>query len=241
MALPTQELLEELNQRVNRILRGQDEIVKGNWYNYVAIRNAVAAADIKGNFRKKMDSAAEMAAPKVLQHGLTSAASAGGVATGSSLFPVGAVLGPWIAAATIIVKSNGLYSLYDIKEAINQGAPNSYTCVCGKCKENIQYIINKHERKMAVSSVSIFTAGLPAIAQGINSIIKSFQSGRPKERISKELVAAARSERACTAAMATIFNLSGANFFTKRNDEKTLARAVAIIVSNDWKELKSRW
>jgi len=242
MALPTQEQLMELNEEINRILRGQDKNVGGNWYNFVSVRNALEATNSMG--KSNTGGIKELLASKSLTTGATRAAQTMGVVVPGPLghiFPFGAVLSPWITAASIIIKSNGLYSLYDIKEAINKGAPNSYKCKCGRCGDNIQYIIDKKERKFGVAAVSAFTAGIPSLGQAANSIRKSFQSGRPKERITKEFLKAARTENGCTAAMATIFNLSGGSFFTKRSDVETLNTAIAIIVSNDWKELKSRW
>ncbi len=223
MALPTHDQLEELSH----LIIEEGSRIRGKWYSFQSMKAYLNAG--KGPVIQKMVTTAA-----------TKGAAALGISTGSAIIPFGMVLAPWIGAASIVIKSNGLFDLHDIRETLNKGEPNSYTCHCGKCAENIRYIIDKKERKTAVMAVSIFTAGLPALATSLNSIRKHFQKGRPKEMKSKELVESARG--GCTAAMATVFLLSGEWSMRERPDVETMNTAVAILTAEDgWEELKSRW
>jgi len=223
MMLPTVEQLEELSGLV--IEEGKK--TRGKWYKYNSMMSFLNAS--KGP-----------AVNKAITTAVTKGAAALGVTTGTAFIPFGMVLAPWIGAASIYIKSNAIFGLHDIKQNINTGSPGSYTCACEKCSINIQYIIDKKDRKNTVTAVSIFTAGVPKLGTSLNSIRKHFQSGRPKEMKSRALVESAR--RGCTAAMATIFLLSGKWSLMKRPELETMNTAVAIITSEDgWEELKSRW
>ncbi len=189
MTLPTVEQLEQLSGLV--IEEGKK--IRGKWYNYNSMVSFLNAN--KGQV-----------AGKTLTTAVTKGAATFGVTTGATFIPFGMVLAPWIGAASIYFKSNAIFGLHDIKQNINTDSPGSYTCACEKCSINIQYIIDKKDRKNAVAAVSIFTAGVPKLGTSLNSIRKHFQSGRPKEMKSRALVESARS--GCTAAMATIFLLS---------------------------------
>lgn len=180
-----------------------------------------------------------------LQHAVTAASGAATVtvsvgAASVTVFPIGAALGPWLAAAAIASKANGIFMLYNLKEdASKQGAAN-YSCSCGQCAKGLTYVIDKKETKVAILAVSVFTAGLPMIVDRINSVRKSFQSNRPKEQISKQFVTSARG--GCICAIAAVMMLCGEWKQEEKPDTKLMIEALAIILADDgWRKLKSKW
>ncbi len=184
-------------------------------------------------------------AQSALQTGVSAAAGAAQVtlqvgSVSMALFPVGAALGPWLAAAAIVQKASGIFALHDLHSHASGKTAASYRCSCGKCAEGLQYIINKKENNVAIMAVSVFTAGLPLIADKINSIRKSFQSNRPKERYSRQFLASARG--GCVSAVATIMLLCGDWPSDRPPDRKLLVESVAILLADDgWLRLKSKW
>lgn len=233
MGLPSPEQLD----RLSGLVVAEGERCHGNWEKFTAV----------------LSSLLQKAVPTAVQSGLTQAAGAIGIqsglvlATGVSIAPIGAAIGPWIAAATIATQAGKIFDLHDLKAdaARGGGQATDYSCVCGSCAKNIGYIIDKKERNVGIVAVSVFTLGVAAIAKGIHSIGKSAYSKltgdmRPKEKTCRDLITSAR--YGCTTAMGTIFLLSGSWSLTGSRDSKTLATAVAIITSEDgWEKLKSLW
>ena len=177
--------------------------------------------------------------------GLPVGVTTGGVFIGTTVAPIGAALAPWIGAATVAMQAGKIFDLYDLKEDAEKGgsAAVNYTCGCGNCAANIQYIIDKKERNAALVAVGVATLGVSAIGKAFHSIGKSLHSSitgevRPKERTCRAIVESARG--GCTAAMGTIFLLSGSWTFMSNPDKQTMATAVAIITSEDgWEKLKA--
>lgn len=228
MTLPTEEQLTELSGLIVK----EGKRTHGKWYTFKGMKQV-------------LDSSGGDLTVSVIAHGTEKAVSlgakAGGVATGVAFIPFGLVLAPWIGAAKVVQKSGTIFDLYDVLESYKKGSVGSYKCNCGNCEKNIQYVIDKKERNVARIAIGVGTIGVSSIFTTINSIGKSFQSGRPKEMTSTGLVDSAR-DNGCTTAMATIFLLSGRWYHMKNADVKTLNTAIAIITSEDgWKELKSRW
>ncbi|MGH7102970.1 MAG: hypothetical protein ACREFJ_11300 [Acetobacteraceae bacterium] len=233
MGLPSPEQLDELSGLVAVVGRR----CNGNWDKFTAV----------------LASLLQKVAPSAAQSGVTQAASAVGVnsglalAAGISIAPIGAAIGPWIAAATIATQAGKIFDLHDLKAdaARGGGQATDYSCACGNCAKNIGYIIDKKERNVGIIAVSVFTLGVAAIVKGIHSIGKSVYSKaagdtRPKEKTCRDLIASAR--RGCTAAMGTIFLLSGSWSLTGSRDSKAMATAVAIITSEDgWEKFKGLW
>ena len=233
MGLPSPQQLDELSKRV----LAEGKRCHGNW----------------SKFKTVLSSLLQKAAPSALQSAITQGASAVGVhsglalATGVTIAPIGAAIGPWLAAATIASQAGKIFSLYDLKDdaARSSNGLTDYKCKCGNCAKNITYIIDKKERNVGIIAVSVFTLGAVAIGKGIHSIGKSVYSKlagdmRPKEKTCRDLVSSARS--GCTAAMGAIFLLSGSWSLTGSRESETMATAVAIITSEDgWEKLKTLW
>lgn len=180
-----------------------------------------------------------------LQAGLTAAAGGAAytvnVGIGSiALFPLGAALGPWLGALAIGVKANGIFALHDLRQSARSGGDGGYACSCSNCVANLTYVIDRKENNAAVMAVGIFTAGLAIIGDRLNSIRKSFQKNRPKERICKSLIEGARG--GCRCAIASVMMICG----TWKNEEKADAalavEAIAVVWSSDGHaRLKSKW
>jgi hypothetical protein len=233
MGLPSPQQLDELSKRVLE----EDKRCHGNW----------------SKFQTVLSSLLQKAAPSALQSAITQGASAVGVhsglalVTGVTIAPIGAAIGPWLAAATIASQAGKIFSLYDLKDdaARSSNGLTDYKCKCGNCAKNITYIIDKKERNVGIVAVSVFTLGVVAIGKGIHSIGKSVYSKlagdmRPKEKTCRDLVSSARS--GCTAAMGAIFLLSGSWSLTGSRESETMATAVANITTEDgWEKLKTLW
>lgn len=228
MTLPTPKQLEELSKLI--VKHGQE--TKGKWYRYDEMLRALE--DSRSG--KIVGKAADRAKSAV-----TKGAGALGVSTGSNVVPFGAVLAPWIAVADIAHRSGTIFELHDLKEqALSNTTHLQYYCKCGKCFENIKYVVDKKERNVGRIAVGAFTLGLSTVATTAHSIYKSFQSNRPKEMVSRGLVNSARG--GCTVAMATIFLLSGDWKFLRGGNAGIMRRATAIITSQDgWEKLKDAW
>lgn len=173
------------------------------------------------------------------QNAVTMASGVGHVTVaGTAFFPIGSALAPWIGAAMIAGQADGIYSLHDLRDMAKKDS--KYPCSCGKCAEGLQYVIDKKEIKIAIEAVSIFTAGVPALATGLNSMRKSFQSNRPKERYSKQFIESAESE--CLNAMAAIMLLCGKWSQNKAADVSQYIDPITCMVAEDgWRLLKSKW
>lgn len=167
----------------------------------------------------------------------TTVATVGGIAIGAVSF--GVVLAPWIAVAEIARQSGTIFSLYDLKDAALKKTQSkiSYSCLCGNCANNLQYIIDKKERNVGRVAIGAFTFGISAAVNTVRSISKMFDKGRPKELHCKGLISSART--GCTVAMATIFLLAGNWEFLRGGNEGTMRRAISMITSEDgWMTLR---
>jgi hypothetical protein len=157
-----------------------------------------------------------------------------------SLFPIGAALGPWIGAARIAWQSDGIFAFHDLNDFAKGKRGAYYTCSCGKCSEGLSYVIDKKEANVAIAAVSIFTAGLPLIVDRFNSVRKSLQPGRAKERYSKTFVNSAR--KGCDVALVAIMLMCGDWPADKPADPKNYVEAVTcLIADNGWELVKSKW
>lgn len=182
-----------------------------------------------------------------LQAGLTAGVAAAGIKTGLAIgvagvsiviAPIGAALAPWFTAITIgrrVGRVNGFIDLRD--EAKQHGAGSdpmkTYMCKCGKCSDNIGYIVEKEHSRVARKAVYCTIVGLIAFPfKAAHSVGKSFQSGRPKEMASRGLIESALG--GCTVAMATICYLVG-----DCSNRENVTKAVAIVLASDgWEEVK---
>lgn len=230
MALPPPEKLEELN----RICNQQFWSKRGNYGDFDAVKDWL---------KRYLTVALTAGVQAGLQKGITAGAGVATFTVGAgvlsmALFPLGAALGPWLAAASIGYKANGIFALHDLKDAATRR--DGYFCSCGQCVKGLQYIINKKENNVAILAVSVFTAGLPLIFDRINSIRKSFQSNRPKETFSRQFVTSAKG--GCVCAIAAIMMLCGEWKHDENPNKELLIEAIAVMVSeNGWRKLKSKW
>lgn len=213
--------------------------------------NAPKASDFEpfSETKAKIVKYSKMAAITGVQTGLQSGVTAlsGVVSTtvnvgiGSiALFPLGAALGPWLGALAIGMKANGIFALHDLRSCAQKSSGDNYRCTCGNCAANLTYVIDRKETNTAIMAVGIFTGGLAIIGDRINSIRKSFQKNRPKEKICKSLILGARG--GCHCAIASVMMICG----DWKNDEKADAalatEAIAVIWSSDGDvRLKSKW
>lgn len=225
MSLPTPQMAE-----LSTLVVEHGKLIKDKWYTYKGMKASLDRS--AGDLILK-------AASTGTQTALTAAA---GVATGMAFISFGAVLTPWIAAADIVRRSSDIFELHDLEEhaAAKDKSAVKYRCQCGKCAENIKYVVDKKERNVARIAVGVATVGVSAVLNSIYSIGKSFQSGRPKEMVSKGLVESSR--KGCTTAIATVFLLSDDWQRLRGGNAGIMRRAIAIITAEDgWKELKSAW
>lgn len=237
MPLPTPDQLKELQRILGRAPHSV-EGVKQHYGSFDKVSNALASlAKEAGMFTAV--SAAQTGVTKLSGAATFSVAlGAGGMSV--ALFPIGAALGPWIGAARIAGKADGVFALHDLREFATGSKGSYYPCSCGKCAEGLQYVIDKKETKIAIGAVSLFTAGLPLAFDRMNSVRKSFQSNRPKERYSRQFVESAQG--GCLNAMATIMLLCGKWSQSKPADATQYVTAVSCIVAdNGWEFLKSKW
>lgn len=237
MGLPSPEQLAELSGKIVE----QGRLCHGAW----------------AKFANVLKSLALKLGPTAMQSGVTQGAAAAGVtsglqvvgigAVGITLAPIGAALAPWIGAAMVASQAGKIFDLYDLRDDALKGgnSPVLYRCGCGNCGKNIQYIIDKKERNVALVAVGVGTLGVSAIFKGFHSLGKKLYSAaksetRPKAKVSQDLVESARG--GCTAAMGVIFLLSGSWSLTGPRDAQTMVTAVAIMTSSDgWEKLKSNW
>jgi hypothetical protein len=199
--------------------------------------------------KAKLAKYTKMLATAAVQSGIqTGVTVASGVATVSvgvgvasiAIFPLGAALAPWFGALAIGYKANGIFALHDLRASAAGRGNGAYACTCGKCVEHLTYVIDRKEANTAILAVGIFTAGLAIIADRLNSVRKSFQSNRPKERICRGFVAGARD--GCICAIASIMMISGDWKHAEKADLDLTSEAIAIIWSSDGHErLKSKW
>jgi hypothetical protein len=220
----------------------QGKITKGKWYTYKGIEQSLERA--RGDIAVfAVGSGAKFGAGLASGTGAALAAGAGisiGIAT-ITIIPFGAVLAPWIAAADIVRVAGDIFELHDLKDDALKGAKSlRYKCLCGKCFENIKYVVDKKERNVARVAVGVATVGVSVIFTKAWSVIKHFQSGRPKEMVCRGLVTSARG--GCTVAIAAIFLMSGNWQFLRGGNAGIMKRAIAIITSEDgWEVLKGEW
>ncbi len=147
-----------------------------------------------------------------------------------TLFPLGAALGPWLAAVAIASKAESIFGLHDMRTNAKGNGP--FRCTCGQCVKNLTYVIDRKENNTAVLAVGVFTAGLAIIADRLNSVRKSFQKGRQKDVICTSLVEGARG--GCICAIASVVLI--------REEKEPFVDAVAVIWASDGPlRLKSKW
>jgi hypothetical protein len=157
-----------------------------------------------------------------------------------ALFPLGAALGPWLGALAIGVKANGIFALHDLRDCARRSSGDNYRCTCGNCAANLTYVIDRKETNTAIMAVGIFTGGLAIIGDRLNSIRKSFQKNRPKEKICKGLIEGARG--GCHCAIASVMMICGEWKNEEKADAALAAEAIAVIWSSDGhNRLKSKW
>jgi hypothetical protein len=170
-----------------------------------------------------------------LQTGLTAASGAStmtvsvGMAS-IALFPLGAALGPWLAAAAIASKAESIFALHDLRTSARTNGV--IKCTCGNCVANLTYVIDRKENNTAILAVGVFTAGIAIIADRLNSVRKSFQKNRPKDKICTSIVMGARG--GCICAIAAVIMI--------REEKDAFVDAVAVIWASDGAlRLKSKW
>ena len=230
MSLPPPEELTKLHQICNKSFWSK----RGNYGDADAVKDWL---------KKYLKVALAAGVQTGLQKGITVAAGTATFTVGTgalamALFPLGAALAPWIGALGVVTAANGIFRLYNLKEAATR--QDGYYCSCGKCATGLQYVIDKKENNVAILAVSVFTAGLPLIADKINSIRKSFQSNRPKEQHCRQFVASAKG--GCLCAIAAIMMLCGEWKNHEAPDRELTIEAIAIMVSeNGWRKLKTKW
>jgi len=238
MGLPTPDQM----QALSTLLVEQGKVTKGKWYTYKGMKQSLDRAS------GKIASTAVGTAVKTgvgLASGTgTALAGATGVGTGIlavTFIPFGAVLAPWIAAADIARVAGDIFELHDLKDDAGKGAGSTrYKCGCGKCAQNIKYVVDKKERNVGRVAIGVGTVGISAIFTSVYSIAKSFQGGRPKEMVSRGLVDASRA--GCTAAIAAVFLMCGNWEFLRGGNDGIMRRAIAVITSEDgWNVLKAEW
>lgn len=232
MGLPTVEQLDALGQ----IELDEDKVIQTSFRQLYGLLKTIVIT----------------ASPSAAQSAVTHGANAAGVSSGLMLggvvtvAPIGAALAPWIGAAMVGSQAGKVMALYDIRDGVNGRSIGDYRCDCNHCKEHIQYIIDKKEFGVAYIAVGVATLGVFTMGKAAHSLGKKLYSAakgeqRPKERVCKALVSAAR-EKKCKAAMATIFLLSGSWSLNGSADKNTWCTAAAIIGSGDgWSELKTKW
>lgn len=229
MSLPTPAQLEELSRRIVE----HGKLIKGKWYTFKGMLQSLEQAS--GDIASKVVGTAA-------KSGVNAVAATAGLTAGAAFVPLGTALAPWIAAAEIVRQAGTIFELHNLKDYALQSerSKNRYYCVCGKCFENIKYVVDKKERNVGRVAIGVATLGVSTVFTTANSIVKSFQSGRPKEMVSKGLVESARG--GCTVAMAAIFLLAGNWQFLRGGHAGTMRRAIAIITSEDgWEVLKANW
>lgn len=230
-------------------------------FTIIAVRKDAAAGTygkfdkVHSDLKKILKMALTAGAQSALQTGVTVGANAASVAsTGAqiggvalqvgsvsmALFPIGAALGPWLGAAVIYSKADGIFALHDLKDFASGRRRSEYGCSCRKCATALQYIIDKKENNIAIMAVSIFTAGIPLMIDKMNSLRKRGQPNRPKELHSRQLVDSARGQ--CIAAMTAIMLLCGDWPKDKPPNKDLLVEVFAILLADDgWERLKSKW
>lgn len=231
MPLPTPDQLADLREKLKLSSLGSAP----TYGTFEKVRNGLLGTLTKvGNF------AAETAAQQAVTHASGAASyvvSVGGAST--ALFPVGAALGPWIAAARIAWQADGIFAFHDLKDFASGKRGAYYKCSCGKCATGLQYVIDKKEANVAIAALSVFTVGLALMADRINSMRKSFQSNRPKEMHSRQFVASARA--GCDVALVAIMLMCGDWPKDKPADPKLYVEAVTcVIADNGWELVKSK-
>jgi len=232
MSLPTAKQFEDLSGKIVE----HGKVIKEKWYTYKGMLQALEQS--KGDI---VSAAVGSATKEVLT-------LATGVTTGVTLIPFAAVLTPWIGAAQVATQAGTIFELHDLKEfAVKPGEANGnkYFCMCGKCADNIQYVVDKKERNVGRIGIAVGTLGVSTIftkAYSIGKFVKSYAKGeeRPKERTCRGLLEAARG--GCTVAMATVFLLAGNWQFMRGGEAGTMRRAIAMITSEDGhKVLMGEW
>jgi hypothetical protein len=241
MGLPSPEQLQELSGLIIK----EKQRCYNRWDKF---KNVMAAIAAKLGPILAQKGATLAAAKAGVDSGLPlTVATVAGTGVGVTLAPIGVALAPWIAAATIANQAGKIFSLHDLKADAMKGANADvdYVCTCGKCVQNIGYILDKKERNVGLVAIGVGTLGVSAVIKTMHSIGKKVASKlageqRPKEKTCIGLIESARD--GCTAAMATIFLLSDTWTFMGDRQAKALATATAIITSEDgWERLHSLW
>jgi hypothetical protein len=238
MTLPTPDQMQDLSARIVK----HGELLKGKWYTVKGMTQSLERAS--GKIASTLVGSGVKAGIGLASGTGTALAGATGITVGVfavTIIPFGAVLAPWIAFVDIVRVAGDIFELHDLREDAVKGALSvRYRCICTKCAANIKYVVDKKERNVGRVAIGVGTVGVSAIFTSAYSIIKKFQSGRPKELVSKGLVDAARG--GCTVAMAAVFLMCGNWVFLRGGNAGIMRRAIAIITAEDgWSVLKSEW
>jgi hypothetical protein len=238
MTLPTPDQMQSLSA----LIVEQGKLIKGKWYTVKGMTQSLERAS--GKIASTVVGSGAKTGIGLASGTGAALAGATGITVGAlslTIIPFGAVLAPWIAVADILRLAGDIFELHDLKDDAAKGASSArYKCVCTKCAANIKYVVDKKERNVGRIAIGVGTVGVSAIFTSAHSIIKKFQSGRPKELVSKALVDAARG--GCTAAMAAVFLMCGNWVFLRGGNAGIMRRAIAIITAEDgWSVLKSEW
>lgn len=240
MPLPSVYELNNLSKEIKRLKEGG----LARWPVYQEVLKRLVSNSAKKSAAPALQSAISHGASGVAHLGSGLKFVAFGSTTVVSLAGIGAAIGPWIGALDIYAGANKHYQLYDLMEAANgKGELKHYSCKCGKCADNIKYIIDKQEGWMGYKAVGIFTFGLPLFGKAAFEIgkgVKSKVTDKPRRshEVSDEIVKLAR-ETGCQTAMGTIFLLSDRLLATRKSNITT---ATAIILSQNGGEvLRSMW
>lgn len=260
MGLPTPEQLEELSAILAGQAPGQNRI--GFWseedqrrdlgrLNTPSRPSSVPVSDKAATFAKKTGQfavttgvPAAVNAVAHVEYGIRSSVQMAGHTV--TIAPLGAALSAWIGITTVAVQAGKVFDLYTLRDDARSTIRNrtTYYCECGKCAGNIQYIIDKKERNVGVVALSVGTLGVVGIGKMFHSVGKKLKSKimgetRPKERVSREIVASARG--GCLAAMGTIFLLSGSWTHGYREKKTMEAAVLTLTATNGWEKLQSNW
>jgi hypothetical protein len=232
MPLPPPEVIEKLF----RVMRLQEATQSASFGTFDKV-----SSDLQKAVKTVGIAAAQSAVQAAVTTGVQAAGVASGVAVaGVSLFTIGSALGPWMAAAAIASKADGIFALHDLRDFADGSRRSIFKCSCGECAGALTYIVNRKEANVVIVATSVFLAGLPAIFDRLNSIRKRGQKGRPKEMHSRQLVASARGR--CVLATAAIMVLCGDWPAHKPPDPKLVVEVVAILLADDgWARLKAKW
>ena len=213
-----------------------------------------------------MDSAIPLAkkamapASAIVQSGVSHAASiAGHVPTalhvgavgGTSVVSVGGVgaaVGPALTAGAIALTADKYIALCDLKACAegdyeNVDVPYLYSCDCGQCAKNLDYIIAKEQGWMGCKALGAATFGFTALGKVVfelakGPVIRAQGRERQSHQVSKSIVASAKAR--CEVAIATVFLFSD-KWTPIDRSEHSIARTVEVILAEKWGKVLNAW